>query len=510
KAAELYELARSFEPAARAWEKASKYEQAARLWSELGNLQDCLRCLQIHGDPIRLAGYWIDQKNWLAAYEALKNLQRTPSLEFVLSLPARVRRTHGIKAIQLTLQNKFEEAALAWEKAKEFSMAAKLFEQIENWSAAGKNYSRSQNWPEALLSYARASKNAKVSPPAFYQTIGKIMSQDYPRGRETVAELADLLYKNGFIRAARDAYISIGKRGKAGRCAWETGEQELAIRNWILEPDAKETTDYLLQHKLFEPGLQVVTELLEHNKKATGKEVFAIYENLLSEWWRAERNQNTAGSIRELLTHWPFHFSLPFYMEVMEFVGDYDSIYRAFEIEKHTIPKKGWKNLYLAFLEQAKRFEKIDPARAGVRFLVIEHFEEANQCWRKVEVTEMNRFCMESAGLQDKLIEHYEKNNHWIEAAFLYETMVDIDNCVKCYLKAEQPLLGADILAGGRHYEAAYRLYIAAGEEAKAAKMLEKLKRFDEAAKLYEKIGDRASALKCAAKVKPKAKQMEL
>ncbi|MCI0447724.1 hypothetical protein L0244_06510 [bacterium] len=334
--------------------------------------------------------------------------------------------------------------------------------------------------------------------------------KNYLSGRERVAELADLLYKKGFVRSAREAYSFVGKEAKAGQCAWEMGEQKLAIHNWSLQPDGKETTDYLLQHKLFEVGYEILTELLTDRSENIRQEVLAEYEKLLTEWWRKDQNEKTANRIRGLMIRWPFHFSLPFYMEIMEFTKDYDAIYSAFELEKPLLGKKNWRNIYHFFLEQAKRLEKTGPARAGVRYLVIEHYKEANQCWRNVNVTDSNRNCMESAGLLEKLIEHYEANNDWIQAAFVYERMLDIKSAERCFLKANEPLFGADILASGRHYEAAYRLYVAAGEQLKAAKMLEKLKRFDEAAKLYEKIGDRASALRCAARVKRKPQQFKL
>ncbi len=510
KAAELYEHGKSLELAAQAWEKDSNYERAARLWSESGNSQNCLRCLRTHGDPQLLARYWIQQKEWIAAYEELRKLEPSFALEFVNSLPPRIARTHGVQAIHFTLENEISKAAMKWEKVKEFSMAAQLFERIENWAAAGKNYFSAKDWQNALLSYARATRNARVSPPMFYRTLGKILSQNQPNGRQIAAEYAAFLYKHNFIRSAKDAYLYIGMRGKAAQCAWELGDQEFAILNWTLEPDAEMTTEYLLQHKLYRTGFQVVKEVLERHAREPRKEMIRAYEKLFSEWWDTERTAETANSLREFMIRWPFHFTMEFYLNVMEFAGDYDSIYRTFEYYVHTMKQNEYNRLRLDFLLQAGRREATDPAGAGVRHLILEDFENAKRCWSRVDVSEMNHYCLEAAGLQEKLLEFFDRSGRWFDSAILCENMGDIDRSVNYYLQGGKPLMGANILAGARHYEAAFRLYDAAGDQAMAAKMLEKLKRFDEAAARYESIGDRSSFLRCAAKVKPRARQIKL
>ncbi|MCI0613153.1 hypothetical protein L0244_09200, partial [bacterium] len=510
RAAELYERAKSYELAAQAYEKSSKYDHAARLWAESGNTDNCLRCLTIHGDHKLLAQFWIDQKEWLSAYESLTKLAPSAALDFIATLPPRLARTNGIKAIKFTLENDLSKAAVEWEKLKESSMAAQLFLQAGSLTSAARNYFRAKDWQNALLLYAQASKNAKVSPPGFHQTINKILSEHYPNGRQKVAEYAQVLYDQNLIRSAKNAYMYIGLHSKAAQCAWELDEQEFAIHCWTIDAGAEETISYLSKHKLYRPGLEILNSLLEHHSKTTGRNVVERYEKLLTEWWRTERNSETANSMRDLLLSSPFHFSMPFYMEIMEFAGDYDSIYRTLELQVHSMSSRDLKYLNSMFLEQARDLEKRDPAGAGLRYLVIEHYEKAQQCWREVSVSRMIRYCLESAGLQDKLLEHYEANEDWIEAAFLYDRVVDIENSVKCWIKGGKPMLGASILESGRHYEAALRLYDVAGDQLMAAKMLEKLKRFDEAAARYEQSGDRVSFLRCAAKVKSRSKQLKL
>lgn len=407
--------------------------------------------------------------------------QQEEPAELLTAEEYRTHKTWISAGTAASLDGKWEEAALDFEKAGRIYEAAQAFERAGSLAKAANLYMKSDHFSEALTLYQQLNDlhgeaEASLAMKQF-EHAAKLFSEIGDNERSAIIynnaghlnRAAAQYDKAGMFPQAADIYERLNKLESAAKIYEKDQEYDRAVEVWLRLGQPRTAAKMLERARKFgdaaklledegyvEDAAQIWIRQTQYAKAAS------IYERS-RRWIRAAELYEQANERERAAVFYEqageIQKAAKLYLRTLKFSKAADLLLQTDDLHSLAQAYEGQKDWRAA----AKLYLSMNPPR----------FKDAGRC--------------------------FEKENEWAEAANAYEDGAMLRDAIRCWHKANKFKRAAHLMYQLGHTKEAAEYLEKQGELMEAAEMYLKNDNLNEAVRLYRKMGNEQHALELLA-----------